>query len=151
MSLRRLAFVQSPASLADVPSVSVVVPCYNYATFLPEALASALSQEGVQVEVIVVDDASTDDSAEVAEKFAADDGRVRVIRLEKNGRQVAAVNLALSKASGEFVVRLDADHLLTPGSLARSTALLRAFPDVGLVYGYPLHFEGPVPFLPDPG
>ncbi len=150
--MKRLAFVRSPSSvLPEPPSVSVVVPCYNYATFLPEALRSALGQEGVQVEVIVVDDASSDDSAEVAEKFAADDPRVRVIRLEQNGGQVAAVNLALSKATGEFVVRLDADDLLTPGSLARSTALLRAFPSVGLVYGYPLHFEGAVPSLLDVG
>jgi glycosyltransferase involved in cell wall biosynthesis len=149
--MKHLAFVRTPSLLPDSPTVSVVIPCYNYATFLPEALRSALGQEGVQVEVIVVDDASTDDSAEVAEKFAADDGRVRVIRLEKNGGQVAAVNLALAKATGEFVVRLDADDLLTPGSLARSTALMRAFPNVGLVYGYPLHFEGPVPGLPDAG
>jgi glycosyltransferase involved in cell wall biosynthesis len=148
--MKRSAFVRSPlAGSGAAPSVSVVIPCYNYATFLPEALRSALDQEGVQVEVIVVDDASTDDSAEVAEKFAADDPRVRVIRLEQNGGQVAAVNLALSKAAGEFVVRLDADDLLTPGSLARSTALMRAFPSVGLVYGYPRHFEGPVPSLAD--
>ncbi len=145
MALQRLAFVRTPSPSPVPASVSVVIPCYNYATFLPEALRSALGQEGVDVEVIVVDDASSDDSAEVAEKFAAEDSRVRVIRLEQNGGQVAAVNLALSMASGEFIVRLDADDLLTPGSLARSTALLQAFPNVGLVYGYPRHFEGDPP------
>jgi hypothetical protein len=145
--LKRMAHVRAPVPQPDgpAPTVSVVIPCYNYATFLPEALRSALAQEGVSVEIIVVDDASTDDSAEVAEKFAANDSRVRVVRLERNGGQVAAVNLALSLATGEFIVRLDADDLLTPGSLARSTALLRAFPSVGLVYGYPRHFEGAVP------
>jgi glycosyltransferase involved in cell wall biosynthesis len=146
MALRESAHVTAPRPAPGAaPTVSVVIPCYNYATFLPEALDSALRQEGVELEVIVVDDASSDDSADVAEKYAANDPRVRVIRLERNGGQVAAVNLALSKATGEFIVRLDADDLLTPGSLARSTALLRANPSVGLVYGYPKHFEDVVP------
>lgn len=127
------------------PTVSVVIPCYNYGRYLPQAVASALDQRDVTVEVIVVDDASTDDSSAVAAALAAADPRVRAIRNERNLGMVGTFNNGLAESTGEFLVRLDADDLLTPGSLARATALARAFPEVGLVYGHPVHFETPQP------
>lgn len=123
-------------------TVSVVVPCYNYAEYLPAAVDSALSQDGVDVAVIVVDDASTDDSARVARALAERDGRVTVLENETNRGPVATFNRGLAVAEGEYLVRLDADDLLTPGSLARAVAVLQALPEVGLVYGHPLHFSG---------
>jgi hypothetical protein len=128
--------------------VSVIVPCYNYGHFLPASVGSILSQAGVVAEVIVVDDASTDDSAEVAERFAGADPRVRVVRQSANIGHVRAFNAGLRVATGEFVVRLDADDLLTPGSLARAGALFDAYPSIGLVYGHPRHFVGSVPPSP---
>ena len=123
----------------SMPTVSVVIPCYNYARFLPDAVSSVLTQQGVEVEVVVVDDASTDASAIVAEALARDP-RVRLLRHSKNRGPVAAFNDGLVEASGEFLVRLDADDMLTPGSLARSAAVCHAHPSVGLVYGHPVHF-----------
>ena len=126
--------------------VSVVIPCYNYATYLPQAVGSVLTQEGVDVEVVVVDDASSDDSLSVAEGLAAADSRVRVEKHEVNHGPVQSFNDGIPLCRGEFLVRLDADDLLTPGSLARSTLLARAYPSVGLVYGHPIHFyEEPPP------
>lgn len=129
------------------PAVSVVIPCFNYAHFLPLAVRSALSQQGVDVEVIVVDDASTDASLQVANDLAAENAAVTVRSHETNQGPVATFNDGLELASGEFLVRLDADDQLTPGSLLRSTALARAHPSVGLVYGHPRHFrdEPPAP------
>lgn len=121
-------------------TVSVVVPCFNYGRYLPESVGSVLAQTGVQVDVIVVDDCSTDDSVAVAQGLAAGDERVRVVRLDTNMGPVAAFNTGLTHATGEFLVRLDADDLLTPGSLARAVELARAHPSVGLVYGRPIHF-----------
>lgn len=121
--------------------VCVVVPCFNYARFLPEAVGSALGQDGVEVEVIVVDDASTDDSLAVARSLAESDSRVRVLAHERNAGPVATFNDGLALATGEFLVRLDADDLLTPGSLRRSVDVVRALPTVGLVYGRPIHFH----------
>lgn len=133
----------TPAPLAGpAPAVSVVVPCYNYARFLPACLESILSQESVRVDVTVVDDASTDDSLAVARGLAARDSRVAVLANRSNQGPVATFNKGLGQAHGEFLVRLDADDLLTPGSLARAAAAARAFPDAGLVYGHPLHFTG---------
>ncbi|HEY9314837.1 glycosyltransferase family A protein [Williamsia sp.] len=120
--------------------VSVVVPCYNYAHFLPDAVSSALSQKDVDVDVIVVDDASTDESAEVAKSLASSDPRVRIIENQTNMGPVGTFNNGLGEVTGEFIVRLDADDMLTPGSLARSVALAHEFPSVGLVYGHPVHF-----------
>jgi hypothetical protein len=144
----RQAFVRSPASRPAPgrrPLVSVIIPMYNYGLYLPEAVASVLAQDGVDVQVIVVDDASTDDSARVARTLADADPRVSLVALPVNGGPAAAFNRGHADAAGEFIMRLDADDLLSPGSLARSAALFDAFPAVGLVYGHPLHFRGPVP------
>lgn len=126
-------------------SVTVVIPCYNYGRFLPQSVGSALAQEGVDVQVVVVDDVSTDDSLQVARGLAAADARVVVVEKSSNGGPGRAFNAGLDHVTGEFVARLDADDLLTPGSLARSVALLEEHPEVGLVYGHPRHFTGEVP------
>lgn len=139
---RLLARRATPHPLSAPATVTVVIPCYNYARYLPAAIGSALRQVDVQVDVIVVDDCSTDDSAAVAESIAASDSRVRVLRNRVNSGPVDTFNAGLAQARGEFLVRLDADDLLTPGSLERAVALLQRHPSVGLVYGHPLHFEG---------
>lgn len=123
-------------------TVTVVIPCYNYARYLPSAVGSALSQSDVLVDVIIVDDASTDRSLEAARELAADDPRIQVIAHAKNSGPVQTFNDALPMVRGEFLVRLDADDLLTPGSLKRSISLALSYPSVGLVYGHPLHFSG---------
>jgi len=132
---------QSPK---NSPTVSVVILCYNYAQFLPSAVGSALSQIGVEIEVIIVDDASTDRSIEVARALAARDPRVRVVENGRNQGMVATFNNGLAVANGDYLIRLDADDMLTPGSVGRAIALFEEFPQVGLVYGHPLHFSTPV-------
>ena len=126
-------------------TVSVIIPCFNYARFLPGAIASALDQRDVDIDVIVVDDSSSDGSLAVARRIARDDVRVQVIAHAHNLGPVAAFNDGLAVASGEFLIRLDADDLLTPGSVARSVALAEEHPQVGMVYGYPVPFSGSAP------
>jgi glycosyltransferase involved in cell wall biosynthesis len=134
-----------PEPLRGRPTVSVVIPCYNYGHFLPQCVGSVLSQEGVDVDVLIVDDASPDGSAEVARRMAAADSRVRLIAHETNKRHIATYNEGLAAVDGEFVVLLSADDMLSPGSLGRSTALLRAHPDVGMVYGFSPSFSDQPP------
>lgn len=124
-------------------SVTVVILCYNYGHYLVEAANSALSQVGVAVNVVIVDDKSTDGSIAVAHAIAARNHQVvTVIENEQNLGLVGAFNVGLAAATGEFVVRIDADDLLTPGSLKRAVDVGRAHPLVGLIYGRPIHFRG---------
>lgn len=125
-----------PRPLQGRPTVSVVIPCYKYGHFLPDCLGSVLAQDEVDLEVVIIDDASPDGSAAVARELAAGDPRVRVIEHAKNTGHIAANNEGLRMVDGEFVVVLDADDMLTPGSFGRSVALLQAFPEVAMVYGF---------------
>jgi glycosyltransferase involved in cell wall biosynthesis len=119
-------------------SVSVFIPCYKYGHFLEEAVASALDdQEGVDVRVLIIDDASPDDSAEVARKIAARDPRVEVIVHEVNKGNIATFNEGLLEwADGDYCTLVSADDRLTPGALRRARELLDAHPNVGFVYGH---------------
>jgi len=124
--------------------VSVVIPCYNYGHFLREAVESALAQRGVEVEIIIVDDRSTDDSREVATMLADRHPEVQLVVNTENSGHVRSFNAGWMASSGEYAVKLDADDLLTADSLSRAVALFEAHPSVGLVYGHPRHFESAV-------
>jgi hypothetical protein len=127
-------------------TVTAIVTAYNYGRFLAECAHSVLTQRDVDVRLIIVDDCSTDDTPLVTAELGRDP-RVTVIRNEPNLGQIPSVNMALERVESEYVMKLDADDLLTPDSLARSTALLEAHPRIGFVYGRPLHFSGPVPAM----
>ena len=138
--------VKSPRPLRSTPLVSVVVPCYNYGHFLPRCLDSILEQPGVEVDVIVVDDASPDGSADVAAAIADSDPRVRLIRHQVNQGHIQTYNTGLAQVRGDYVVLLSADDALTPGALSRAVAVMEAEPEVGFVYGYAPNFtEWPPP------
>ncbi|MFC3501983.1 glycosyltransferase family 2 protein [Micromonospora krabiensis] len=124
------------------PRVSVVVPCYNYGHYLRSCVDSVLSQPGVEVDVLIVDDASPDGSASVVREIAAADDRVRAICHDRNRGHIATYNEGLSQVDGDYVVLLSADDLLTPSSLARATAVMEQHPEVGLVYGRAVAFSG---------
>ncbi len=121
-------------------SVSVVIPCYKYGHFLEDAVISVLDwQEGVDVRVLIIDDASPDDSADMARKIAARDPRVEVVAHAVNRGNIATYNEGLLEwADGDYCVLMSADDRLTPGALRRARDLLDAHPHVGFVYGHPL-------------
>ena len=103
------------------PDLSFIMAAFNAAPWIEAAIASALAQTGISVEVIVVDDASTDDTTVRVEKIAARDSRVRLLRRIKGGGPSAARNLALDVARGTWIAVLDADDEIAP---SRGTALL---------------------------
>ena len=119
-------------------SVSVVIPCYNYGHFLEECVASVLDdQEGVDVRVLIIEDASSDNSAEIAEKIAAREPRVEVAVHATNKGNIATFNEGLIDwADGDYCLLLSADDRLTPGALRRAADVLVANPGVGFVYGH---------------
>lgn len=117
-------------------SVDVVVPCYRYAHYLPMCVESILSQEGVDVRVLIVDDCSPDDTAEVGQRLAASDPRVTYVRNEVNSGLIKTANRGLFEwASADYALLLSADDALSAGALARAAALMDANPTVGFVYG----------------
>jgi len=130
-------------------SVSVVIPCYKYGHFLEDAVGSVLDdQAGVDVRVLIIDDASPDDSAEAARKIAARDNRVEVLVHTANKGHIATYNEGLLDwADGDYCALVSADDRLTPGALHRARDLLDAHPEVGFVYGHPLWFwqDKPLP------
>jgi glycosyltransferase involved in cell wall biosynthesis len=134
--------VEEPQPLRTRPRVTVIVLCYNYGRFLEAAVRSALIQTGVRIQVIVVNDASTDGSLSVARRLAEGDRRIEIIDLLHNLGPVGAFNRALEAVQGDYLVRLDADDMLTPGALERAVALLEVHPNVGFVYARPLVFRG---------
>jgi glycosyltransferase involved in cell wall biosynthesis len=109
--------------------VSVVIPCYNQAHFLAEAIESVRAQTVTDVEIIVVDDGSTDDTLAVARQLG-----VRCVT-QRNQGQGAARNHGLSLASGEFIVFLDSDDRLRPHALETGLRLLSEHPDCVLAAG----------------
>lgn len=117
---------------ADSPLVSVVVATYNMARYLPQAVASILEQSYPNVEVIVVDDGSTDETPEVTARLATD-ARVRVHR-QSNGGQASAKNKGIELSRGEYIGFLDADDVWLPQKLALQLPLFRDRPRVGVVY-----------------
>lgn len=102
---------------------TVIVAAYRAEKTLARAVSSAVSQAGVQVEVIVVDDASPDGTAGLADALALRHDNVRVLRLARNSGPSAARNAALAAARGRWVAILDADDAFAPGRLARMVAL----------------------------
>ncbi|MFZ5484200.1 MAG: glycosyltransferase family 2 protein [Pseudomonadota bacterium] len=114
------------------PLVSVCVPNYNNGRYLEACLVSALDQTWPNVEVVLVDDASTDDSLEVAERFAE---RIRLYRNLTNQGQPAATNRCIELARGKYVVILHSDDQLLPGFASRLVPLLERHPAVGMAVG----------------
>ena len=121
-------------TLPEEGRVSVVIPCYNQAHFLSEAIESVLCQTYKDFEVIVVDDGSEDDTQEVASKYSAKDPRVRLIRQENRGL-AGARNRGLSESRGEYVVFLDSDDRLLEEALEVGVRELEAHPKCAFVSG----------------
>jgi hypothetical protein len=120
---------------ASRPTVSVIVPCYNYGHVLEGCVASVLAQQGVEVRLLVVDDRSTDDSAAVARRLAERHDRIEFRHHRENLGLIPTANEGLEWARGDYVVLLSADDLLVPGALQRATDVMSRHPNVGMVYG----------------
>ncbi|MEU4573483.1 glycosyltransferase family 2 protein [Nonomuraea sp. NPDC023979] len=123
-------------------TVSLIVPCYNAAKTLRLCLEAVLSQTRLPDEIVVVDDASTDGSAELAEKLGC-----RVVRMPVNRGVSAARNTGADATTGDVIFYLDSDVALRPDAVANALAILDGDPDVGCVHGVydtePLIDDGP--------
>ena len=118
------------------PLVTVIIPVYNGAEFLGAAIESSEAQSYRNLEIIIVDDGSTDTSLQIANNYAAKDDRIRVIA-QPNAGVAKARNAAIAAASGDFIAPLDADDLWLPNKIARQMAcMLASGDDCGFVYSW---------------
>ena len=122
--------------LHPLPLVSVIIPAYNTAAFISKTLDSVLSQTYRNLEVLVVDDGSQDETPEIVKLIAQSDRRVTLLR-QANAGVAAARNLAIQKSSGEYIAPIDADDIWFPQNLEKQVQyMLEASPLVGLVYAW---------------
>lgn len=123
--------VVTPLAVADIKhSIDVVVTCHNYARFLPECLESALAQRDVRISIVVVDDASDDETPIIAERYAS--RGVKYIRIEARNSSVAR-RVGVEAGKSPLVMFLDADNMLQPGYLSAAAAILGSDPTIGVV------------------
>ncbi|MFQ1003232.1 glycosyltransferase family 2 protein [Modestobacter sp. SSW1-42] len=128
----------SSAPAPPHPRVSVVMPVYNGARFLEAAVSSVLAQSMADLELVVVDDGSTDETPAVLARFAAQDPRVVLVTRQRGGI-VAALNAGLARATAPLIARMDADDVMTPDRLSRQLAFLDEHPElVGVASDYEL-------------
>ncbi len=118
-----------------MPKVSILIPCYNVAKYLPESMDSVLRQTFQDYEVIIIDDGSRDNIGEIVKQYIADYPQVciRYLHQENSGLSMAR-NLGVKHAMGDYLALLDADDKWTPEHLRKSVSVLDEFPEVGLVH-----------------
>jgi glycosyltransferase involved in cell wall biosynthesis len=121
--------------------VSVIIPVHNGERFIGRTLASARAQSYAALEIIVIDDGSTDQTASIVEAIALNDNRVRLFRISKTG-VAAARNLGITESGGDLIAPLDADDLWHPEKIARQVALMNSSSaDVGVVYCWSIEID----------
>jgi len=122
--------------VADLPLVSVIVPAYNAEAYVEQTLKSLLDQTYPNLEIIVVDDGSTDGTAQRVEAMAREHSRIRLVRQPNRG-VAAARNRAIEESRGEFIAPVDADDIWFPGAVTKLVDCLRnAESQVGVAYGW---------------
>lgn len=127
--------------LSSFPLVSVIIPTYNADHYIETTLNSVRSQTYKNIEVIVIDDGSQDQTAEIVRSVAQQDGRIILLQ-QPNSGVAAARNFGIQKAQGELIAPIDADDIWYPENLEKQLqCFLQAEPSVGLVYGWSVDLD----------
>ncbi|WP_394174913.1 glycosyltransferase family 2 protein [Thalassotalea litorea] len=117
---------------AKVPKVSVIMPVYNAGAYLYDSVSSILQQTFQDFELLILDDGSTDNSAEILLEFAASDPRVRVF-LRANHGLIASLNYLVNKARANLIARMDADDISVPTRIERQVRFFKGHPDIAIL------------------
>jgi GT2 family glycosyltransferase len=126
--------------------VDIVIPCYNYGRFLEACVRSVIEQSVTDIRVLIIDDASTDDTLAIATKLASNDSRISVISHPQNWGHIRTYNQGIAWASGDYFLLLSADDLLVPGALKRATMIMDNNPDIVLTHGGCITWNDALPF-----
>jgi glycosyltransferase involved in cell wall biosynthesis len=123
------------------PTLSVCIPNYNHSRYICEALESVLAQTLPPTEIVVIDDASTDNSVEVIEGFVRRHSSIRLIRNSSNQGPFRSTNRVLSESRSEYFYGLAADDKVLPGFFEKCIALLERYPQSGMCSTYPKYID----------
>ena len=124
-----------PISYNRIPLVSVIMPVYNAGDFLWQALESIFCQSYKNIEVIAINDGSTDNSLDILQRFSKLEVRLKILNNEKNIGVSGVANIALKHAKGKFIARMDADDTILPDRIKKQVEFLLKHPDVVVVGG----------------
>ena len=116
-----------------MPKVTVLMPTYNVAPYVREAIESVLRQTYCDFELLIIDDCSTDDTVSVVRNF--DDSRIRIVQNERNVGLAENLNRGLSHITTEYVARMDGDDIAEPFWLEKEVSVLEANPEIGICSG----------------
>ena len=120
---------------ASAPTVSIVMPTYNRADLLPRSIASILSQDFDDLQLLIVDDGSTDNTASVVKEIQNQDSRVRYLRLPENRGIGYARNAGLQHVTGKYIGLADSDDLWLPGKLKTQVEIMEQHPEIEVLFG----------------
>lgn len=135
-----------------MPKIDICIPCYHYGHFLGDCLDSVLAQATKDLRILVIDDASTDNSVAVARHYAERHPCIEVLAHAVNHGHIRTYNEGIAWARSDYLLLLSADDLLVPGALDRAIAVMDRHPEIALVYGlaHDLFPDQPLPPMPDP-
>jgi glycosyltransferase involved in cell wall biosynthesis len=122
-------------------SVDVVIPCYQHGHFLRSCVDSVLCQNVEKLRILIIDNASTDDSSEVARQLAGRDNRIEIVLRSINLGPHASFNEGVDWACADYLMILCSDDLLVPGSLPRMLSIMEQHPDISFAYGSDVHWH----------
>ncbi|UZP66894.1 glycosyltransferase [Desulfovibrio mangrovi] len=135
LRLRKVTPIQDAGDGSALPFISVIIPVYNGATFLPEAVKSIAAQQYEPVEIIIVNDGSQDDSSAVGRQLAEQYPALRIQVVDKeNGGLASARNAGIQRASGQWILPLDCDDCFAEGFLHRAVQAITTRPEINLVF-----------------
>jgi glycosyltransferase involved in cell wall biosynthesis len=130
-----------------MPSVDVAIPCYQYGRYLRDGVTSVLHQGFVDVRVLIIDNASTDNSLEIARGLSKEDSRIQVAAHSRNLGHLTSFNEGIEWAQADYFMILCADDLVAPGAFKRAISVMEVHPDINLTFGreFTLFADLPVP------
>lgn len=125
-----------------MPKVTVALSVYNVSSYLRESMNCIISQKYTDLEILCIDDASTDETWEILNEYAQVDTRIRLIRQEKNQGLSVSRNLAIREANGEYIVMLDGDDLFAPEMIERAVSVAEKTNAEMVLWDYSVFYDG---------
>ena len=120
--------------MSSSPKVSIIIPCFNQCKYIGEAITSAINQTYANIEIVIINDASTDDSKSIIENFAQKYKNIVFLNNEENKGVVYSRNTAIDAACGEYILPLDGDDKIEPTYVEKAVKILQNNPKIGIVY-----------------